>query len=369
MNLPEPNFIDRDPGTITTDIIAEYEAKTGRTLYPAQAERLLLDLIAYRETLVRIAVQEAGKQNLVRYAAFPTLDYLGELVGCTRLSPAPAKCTLRFTLVSPQTFNVLIPAGTRVASKDGAVNFLTDLDLTIPAGATTGNVDATCDTAGSAGNGYIAGEINDLLDVVAYVDTVGNIDETSGGATEESDDAFRERIMLAPESFSCAGSVGSYIYWAKTAHKSIVDVAVISHQPGYVSIYPLTDVGLPSAEILDAVAAICSADDVRPLTDTVEVIAPTKVDYTIDANITVYEKADAASVLTLINSALNNYLSTQRAKLGVDVVRTQIIAVINSVSGVYSTSLVSPIADRVVAQNEWASGSIGTISISGSVAG
>lgn len=43
-------------------MIAKYEADTGKeTLYPAQAERLLIDLWAYREMLVRVAVQEAAK--------------------------------------------------------------------------------------------------------------------------------------------------------------------------------------------------------------------------------------------------------------------------------------------------------------------
>ena len=68
MSLPEPSFIDRDPQAITAEIVAQYEQLTGKTLYPAQVERLLIDVIAYRETLVRIGIQEAAKQNLVAYA-------------------------------------------------------------------------------------------------------------------------------------------------------------------------------------------------------------------------------------------------------------------------------------------------------------
>ena len=68
MSLPEPSFIDRDPQAITTEIVAQYELLTGKTLYPAQVERLLIDVIDYRETLVRIGIQEAAKQNLVAYA-------------------------------------------------------------------------------------------------------------------------------------------------------------------------------------------------------------------------------------------------------------------------------------------------------------
>ncbi|XLM22137.1 baseplate protein, partial [Chromobacterium piscinae] len=90
MTLPEPDFIPRDPAAITAEIIAQYEQISGKTLYPAQVERLLIDVIAYRETLVRIGIQEAAKQNLVAYARAPMLDYLGQLVGVTRLPAQPA---------------------------------------------------------------------------------------------------------------------------------------------------------------------------------------------------------------------------------------------------------------------------------------
>ena len=68
-DLPEPDFIDRDPQTITNELIALYEEKTGKTLYPGQVDRIWVDIIAYRETLLRIRIQEAAKQNLVRYAS------------------------------------------------------------------------------------------------------------------------------------------------------------------------------------------------------------------------------------------------------------------------------------------------------------
>uniref|UniRef100_A0A1A9WW60 Collar domain-containing protein n=1 Tax=Glossina brevipalpis TaxID=37001 RepID=A0A1A9WW60_9MUSC len=61
-------------------MIAWYEKVSGKTLYPAQDERLLINLIAYREALVRLAIQDTAEQNLVAFARAPMLDYLGELV-------------------------------------------------------------------------------------------------------------------------------------------------------------------------------------------------------------------------------------------------------------------------------------------------
>ncbi len=71
MALTEPDFIERDADKITAEMIAKYEADTGKTLYPAQAERLLIDLWAYREMLVRVAVQEEQSASLYRLACRP----------------------------------------------------------------------------------------------------------------------------------------------------------------------------------------------------------------------------------------------------------------------------------------------------------
>src|ERR1700677_3326816 len=88
-SLPPPVFVDDadglDPNLILADMIAEFEAAAGRVLYPAQVERLLINLYAYRESLVRNAIQYAGQQNLLAFAAFPMLDYLGQLLSVVRL--------------------------------------------------------------------------------------------------------------------------------------------------------------------------------------------------------------------------------------------------------------------------------------------
>ena len=85
-----------DPLAITDELVRAYEATTGKTLYPAQIERLFIDLIAYRETLVRGLVNDVARQNLVAFARAPMLDFLGELVGVSRLAAQPARTTLRF---------------------------------------------------------------------------------------------------------------------------------------------------------------------------------------------------------------------------------------------------------------------------------
>ena len=54
--LAEPNFIDRDANKITAELVAKYEEFSGKLLYPAQADRLMIDVIAYREMLIRNSI-------------------------------------------------------------------------------------------------------------------------------------------------------------------------------------------------------------------------------------------------------------------------------------------------------------------------
>src|SRR5579863_5800406 len=160
-SLPPPIFVNDadglDPNKILADMIAEFEAASGRTLQPAQVERLLINLYAYRESLVRNAIQYAGEQNLLAFASFPMLDYLGQLLGVSRLASQPAMTMIQFTLTSALTVPFTIAAGTPVGTSDGLFAFATSVILTIAAGATTASVAATATAPGAAANGYLPG--------------------------------------------------------------------------------------------------------------------------------------------------------------------------------------------------------------------
>ncbi len=362
MALTEPDFIERDADKITAEMIAKYEADTGKTLYPAQAERLLIDLWAYREMLVRVAVQEAAKQNLVAFAREPMIDYLGELVGVYRLAAQPATTTLQFSVDEALAIDVLIPAGTRVSASDSVI-FATDTDVVLKAGLLLVNVTATCTEPGTAGNGWQPAQVSQLLDEIDNVNLlVSNLMASSGGSEQEDDDRLRERIRLAPESFTNAGSRGAYRFHAMQAHPNIVDVAVLSPVPGTVDLYPLLSTGLPDGGVLTLVESFCSDEKVRPLTDTVRAKTPVKVDYTIEAGLRSIV-IRMRSVKDAANSAIQNWVASRAATLGRDIVPSQIISAL-SVSGVYQVELVTP-ALRVVAENEWANCTAITLNMTG----
>ena len=203
--------------------------------------------------------------------------------------------------------------------------------LTILAGGKSGTVTAECLTAGEIGNGFVPGQINQLVDIFPYWESVQNVSESDGGADEESDAAFYDRMRESMETFSTAGPLGAYEYFAKTASALIVDVKATSPEPGEVDVRVLLAGGeLPGTEMLKTVSDILSADKVRPLTDHVTVAAPGTVPYSIDFTYYTEEGAavSGATVADNIAAAVQSFKEWQGAKMGRDVNPSRLIALL-----------------------------------------
>lgn len=361
MSLPEPNFIDRDPEQIRREIRERYEQLAQRSLAPGEIEALYCDLLAYRETLVRIAVQAACKQNLLAFALYPMIDFLGELVGVPRLDAQPSRTTVRFALPAARGVDSPVAQGFRIRSRDKKVEFETTADLVIPKGQVEGDVPAVCRTPGPIGNGYIPGQINEPLNTLSFEFSVENITETTGGASQEATEAYRERIPLETVGSSVAGPELAYQRLARRAHPDVLDVAVLSPEPGLVRLAVLTRDGSPDESLLGLVEETCSARADRPLTDTVEAVAAEAVDYELTVELTLYP-APAEAVAEIVAQAtqqVQEYVALVSQRLG----RSPVEDAIESrarVPGVYSAVVTSALPS--IGEAQWAR--VGPVTVS-----
>lgn len=349
---PDIHFVDTDTNTVVNALIQSYEAFTGRTLYPADPARLFILWVADIIIQERVNIDFSARQNVPRYAEGEYLDSLAELFkDAYRLEPEKAKTTLRFTLSIPLEVATIVPAGTRV-TVDGEIIFQTVQALTIPAGDLFGNVEAECQTAGEIGNGFVPGQITQLIDIFPYFGSVENVSESDGGADEESDAAFYKRMRESVETFSTAGPLGAYEYYAKSASALIVDVKATSPEPGEVDVRVLLSGGqLPGEEILKEVLDILNADKVRPLTDHVTVAAPETVPYDIDFTYWTQEGGAVSDekVAENIAAAVRTFKEWQGAKMGRDVNPSYLISLLMQ-AGAKRVKVRSPV-DTVVPDN------------------
>ena len=328
LEYPEVSFIDNMSIEDMSEFYIEemqkkYRELTGRDLVLHESDPIRL--MAYTNCLLLYQIAQyadrAGKMALLKYSYGDYLENIGALKGITRNLGAAAKARLRFTLSSKRPGTTIIKEGIRVTASDGVYFKTLDL-LEIPAGQLYGEVNAECREIGIKGNGYEIGAIKTLVDPVAYVEKVENITVSEGGADLESDENLAERIFLAPASWSTAGPDDAYKYWVRTFNPSISDVMVGSDIPGEVDIFFILQDGLlPDETMVQELEQYLKNEEVRPLTDKVVVRAPEIQEYRVDLTyyINKSDRARAATINEQVQTAIQEYMAWQRARIGRDI--------------------------------------------------
>lgn len=354
-DLPDVSFIDNDTlqamqARLVANFESEYKRITGKeiSLSPSDPNRIVLYAHALELYQIEQYIDRAGKQDLIKYSYGEFLDNLGAGRGVIRKQPAPAKTILRFTLSEVRPSAVGIPEGTKVTN--GNLLFFKTVGYDeIPAGKAYVDIQGICTQNGVQGNELLSGQINTMVDLVPYVESVTNLTKTEGGADLETDDSLAERIFLAPSGYSVAGPDDAYKYWAKTYNQTIGDVNVTSPNPVEVEIrFVLKDGTLPTETMIDGLSDYLQNENIRPLTDKVTVLAPETVSF--DMQLTYYinrsDQSKAGMIQAEVGQAITDYINWQTMTIGRDINPSELMKRIIA-AGAKRAEIISPVFTTV----------------------
>ena len=350
-NLPELNFVEVDIEKMLADAKKIVEAELGRSVSRADPIMLLIKSLLAVIAQYSLLLDEVAKQNLLSYAKGDALEHLGALVGVSRLTATKAQVTCKVSLSAEMSKTVTIVKDTRVNAGDD-INFAMDEDLIFLPGEVEKTAKFTCVEFGAVGNGYGVGELDKIVDPQAFLATIENVTVSDGGADVESDDNLRERIAIAPESFSVAGPFGAYRFFTFQASSLVSDVFIDSENPGEVDIYFLQENDLPSAEVVEIVYNYLSDRSRRPLTDQLFVKVPEIIYYNIDIKYYISEEdaGDAVSVQAQVDKAVAQFIMWQKSKIGRDINKTELEYQVRK-AGAKRVEIVEP-AFTVIGKNQ-----------------
>jgi phage-related baseplate assembly protein len=144
----------------------------------------------------------------------------------------------------------------------------------------------------------------------------------------ELDPSLRFRIQISMESYTTAGSPGSYIFHARSVSPLVRDVSAVTERgTGRVIVTVMADGTnpVPETTLIDAVYDRLMSDGIKPLTDDISVLPVTKIATDIQANITLYPGPDASLVMADVNKSLTS-LRNRITMIGRDLKRSAVLA-------------------------------------------
>jgi phage-related baseplate assembly protein len=167
----------------------------------------------------------------------------------------------------------------------------------------------------------------------------------------EVDEALRARTRQRIVGFANAGGAAHYRYWALSSSPEVADIEVDSPEPGRVRISVLAkgEGDTVPLAVLDAVKAVVLRDDIRVLTDTVDVVPAELLPVFVQARIWLYPDAPLET-LSAIRAVFVSAMAGS-AGLGWDLTRSWIIAQLQR-AGVHKVELLSPTSDITVVANQ-----------------
>lgn len=326
-NLPDISFIDGiSVDTVLNEMLTDFQDKQNElsedyaTLGEFDRYRVLINAASLKIYQAFQYIEKAGKMNLLKYSTDDYLDNIGATRGISRTEAKAATCNIKFMLSTTLASTVGIPQGSLITAGDN-VYFETIEYAEILVGNKEIIIPCMCQIPGTIGNNYAIGSLNTMVEPIPYVEEVSNINISSGGEDQQSDESYRETIFMAPSGYSTAGPEDAYTYWAKRHSTKIMDIKTVTPADDTVQIIVLlVDGEIPDESFLDGMQEYLSGNNIKPMTELVEVIAPSVISYDISGTyyINQSDKDRALLIQDKVNEAINEYVLWQKSKIGRD---------------------------------------------------
>ncbi len=160
-------------------------------LYPGSVVRTMLEAVALETAGLYAQMESVYKAGFVDTASGSALDHVVSLLGIRRVRAGNNSTELRFTRAKNARGAITLPAGTRAATADGAIEYETLADLTLADGQATAKVPARDLVASN--DGLAAETLTLLTRPIAGIESVSNPAATSRLDRDETDDELRTR--------------------------------------------------------------------------------------------------------------------------------------------------------------------------------
>lgn len=307
----ELHYLSYDPEEIWEEMTDAYRDAGGDVLYPGDEKEMLLRSVMAVVVQVFAGVDNALRMQTLRYAAGEYLDLIGEQRNCPRIQASPAKTSV-LILGRANGRPSVLPKGTAMTA-DGANFYLLEEAVTLSGFTQSLNAEITAERPGSAGNALLAGTELQLAINNAGVESITVNADAAGGNEKEDDDVYRERIREFWLTAVTTGPARQYEAAAKRVSSAIVDARALRTGAGQVGVYLILSTSTGASAIVQAVQAALSAEELRPLTDSVTVSVAEYETYVLS----VQYQANAGSTTTAaIAAAVQEYKDWQENTIG-----------------------------------------------------
>ena len=160
-------------------------------LYPGSVVRTLLEAVALETAGLYAQMDVVYQAGFIDTASGGALDHVVALLGVQRVRAGRNATELRFTRAKNSRGEITLPAGTRAATVDGAIEYETLADVTLADGQASAKVPARDLLASN--EGLAADSLSLLTRPVAGIEAVTNPAASSRLDRDETDDELRTR--------------------------------------------------------------------------------------------------------------------------------------------------------------------------------